>query len=444
MRIAIIGGGISGLTAAYCLQKQHEITVFEANNYVGGHTNTIEFELDGEQHAVDTGFIVFNYKTYPNFTKILNELDVTSQPTEMSFSMKCARTGLEYGGTDLNGLFAQRRNFFRLSFYRLLKDILRFNRQSVELLQANDEELTVGEYLARERFSKEFIEQYFLPMGSAIWSCPLGTFEQFPVRFIVEFYLNHGLLAIRDRPQWRVVCGGSKQYVKALTASFSESIRINTPIDAVDRQDELVELSTTDGLTQQFDHVIFACHSDQALNILGQGATATERDLLSEFPYESNIAQLHTDESVLPRSRRAWSCWNYFAPHESSEKATVTYNMNLLQRLSSKNTFNVTLNGEDRVNPEKVIRSIKYAHPIFTAGRAQAQGRHAELINKHRTSFCGAYWGNGFHEDGVNSALAVCQTLLERDQIWKVESTKAGFDIDDIHQLNTAFATEFS
>lgn len=444
MRIAIIGGGISGLTAAYCLQKQHEITVFEANNYIGGHTNTIELELDGEQQAVDTGFIVFNYKTYPNFTKILNELGVASQPTEMSFSMKCARTGLEYGGTTLNGLFAQRRNFFRLSFYRLLKDILRFNRQSVELLQSNDETLTVGEYLSREHFSKEFIEQYFLPMGSAIWSCPLGTFEQFPVRFIVEFYLNHGILAIRDRPQWRVVCGGSKQYVKALIASFSESIRINTPIDSVVRQDQDVELTTADGLTQEFDHVIFACHSDQALNILGQGATKTERALLSEFPYESNVAQLHTDESVLPRSRRAWACWNYFAPDQSRQKATVTYNMNLLQKLSSINTFNVTLNGQDRVDPDQVLREINYAHPIFTSGRARAQRRHAEVINVHQTSFCGAYWGNGFHEDGVNSALAVCQTLLETDETWKAESTKDGYDIDDIHQLNTAFVTESS
>jgi len=444
MKIAIIGGGISGLTAAYCLQGRHDITLFEANDYVGGHTNTIDVELDGERHAVDTGFIVFNYQTYPNFTRILSQLGVASQPTAMSFSMKCERTGLEYRGADLNGFFAQRRNLISLRFYRLLKEILRFNRQSLELLQSHDEEQTVGEYLARERFSQEFIEQYFLPMGSAIWSCPLGTFEQFPIRFIVEFYLNHGILAIRDRPQWRVICGGSNTYVKALTARFADSICLNTPIASVVRKDAYVEVCTRGGLPECFDHVIFACHSDQALCLLGDDANSVERDLLSAFPYESNVAQLHTDASVLPRSRRAWACWNYFAPRDSNEKATVTYNMNLLQSLRSKNTFCVTLNSEDRVNPKKVIRSINYHHPIFTADRAKAQRRHPEVINAQRTSFCGAYWGNGFHEDGVNSALAVCQALMETDETWKAVSTKAGFDIDDLNPLNTAFAIESS
>jgi len=444
MRIAIIGGGISGLTAAYCLHGRHDITLFEANKYIGGHTNTINVEHQGERLAIDTGFIVFNYQTYPNFTRLLNQLGVASQPTAMSFSMKCGRTGLEYRGADLNGFFAQRRNLVSPRFYRLLRDILRFNRQSLEVLESNDEEQTVGEYLARERFSKDFIEQYFLPMGSAIWSCPLGTFEQFPIRFIVDFYLNHGILAIRDRPQWRVICGGSNNYVKALTARFADSICLNAPIISVTRKDDSVEVCASDGIPQRFDHVIFACHSDQALRILGEDANSVERELLSEFPYESNVAQLHTDISVLPQNRRAWACWNYFAPRDSNEKATVTYNMNLLQNLSSKNTFCVTLNGEDRVDSQKVIQSINYAHPIFTAGRAKAQRRHAEVINVRRTSFCGAYWGNGFHEDGVNSALAVCQSLMETDETWKAESTKVGFDIDALHPLNTAFAIESS
>lgn len=442
MKIAIIGAGISGLTAAYCLRGSNEVTVFEANDYAGGHTNTIEVDHDGEHHFVDTGFIVFNYKTYPNFAKLLNQLGVASQPTEMSFSMKCAQTGLEYGGADLNGLFAQRRNLFNLRFYRLLKDILRFNRDSVELLQSNNEELTVGEYLGQERYSKEFIEQYFLPMGSAIWSCPFGTFENFPIRFIVDFYLNHGLLAIKDRPQWRVICGGSQNYVKALTTGFADSIRLNTPIASVIRQAESVEITPDGGKPELFDHVIFACHSDQALKILGTGATSVERELLSAFPYEMNVAQLHTDESVLPHSRRAWACWNYFAPSGSNEKATVTYNMNLLQNLSSKNTFCVTLNGEDRVDPSHVIRCINYAHPVFSSSRAKAQQRHTEVINMQHTSFCGAYWGNGFHEDGVNSALAVCYELLGSDETWKAGSTQAGFDIDVLPQLSTSFATE--
>ncbi|QDV49999.1 NAD(P)/FAD-dependent oxidoreductase [Gimesia fumaroli] len=444
MKIAIIGGGISGLTAAYCLHQQHEITLFEANEYIGGHTNTIDVDLAGEQHAVDTGFIVFNYHTYPNFTRILNELGVASQPTAMSFSMKCDRTGLEYRGADLNGFFAQRRNLISPRFYRLLRDILRFNRESLEILQSNDEKQTVGDYLARYHYSQSFIDQYFLPMGSAIWSCPLGTFEQFPIRFIVEFYQNHGILAIRDRPEWRVICGGSNTYVKAITAGFSESIRVETPITSVIRHTDYVEVTPVNGVTERFDHVIFACHSDQALQILGTEANAVERELLAKFPYESNVAQLHTDTTVLPQSRRAWACWNYFMPRGTNQKATVTYNMNHLQSLRSKNTFCVTLNGEDRVDPDKVIRSINYAHPIFMTSRAAAQRRHSEVINQRRTSFCGAYWGNGFHEDGVSSALAVCKELGGTNQTWKVGSTKVGSDTDDSHPLSIASSTESS
>lgn len=439
MRIAIIGGGISGLTAAYCLHKHHELTLFEANHYIGGHTNTIDVELDGENHAIDTGFIVFNNNTYPNFTRILNELGIASQPTAMSFSMKCGRTGLEYRGADLNGLFAQRRNLLSFRFYRLLRDILRFNKQSLSILASNEESQTVGEYLKRECYSKEFLEQYFLPMGSAIWSCPVGTFEKFPIRFIVEFYQNHGILAIRNLPQWRVIHGGSKRYVEAMTTQFAESIHINSPIDSVTRKEDYVEVHPHGSSLERFDHIIFACHSDQALEILGENAAPVECELLSAFPYEKNVAQLHTDTSVLPQNRRAWACWNYFAPRGSNEKATVTYNMNLLQNLKSKNTFSVTLNGEDRVDPNKVIRRINYEHPIFTAGRAEAQRRHSEVINQRRTSFCGAYWGNGFHEDGVNSALAVCEALNGTEKTWKAVSTKVGSDTGDSHQLNTAF-----
>lgn len=439
MKIAIIGGGIAGMTAAYRLHQQHEITLFEANHYIGGHTNTIDVDQDGEQHAVDTGFIVFNYHTYPNFTQILNELGVASQPTAMSFSMKCDQTGLEYRGADLNGFFAQRRNLISPRFYRLLRDILRFNRESLEILESDNEQQTVGDYLTRHHYSKSFIDQYFLPMGSAIWSCPLGTFEQFPIRFIVEFYQNHGILAIRDRPEWRVICGGSNTYVKAITAGFRESIRLKTPVISVTRHADYVEVTPRDSEPERFDHVIFACHSDQALRILGTAANSVERELLSEFPYEANVAQLHTDITVLPKSTRAWACWNYFMPRGNNQKATVTYNMNLLQGLRSKNTFCVTLNGEDRVDPAKVIRRINYAHPIFTTGRAAAQRRQAEVINQQGISFCGAYWGNGFHEDGVSSALAVCKALMGTGETWKVGSTKVGSDTGDSHPLSTAF-----
>ncbi|WP_339733462.1 FAD-dependent oxidoreductase [uncultured Gimesia sp.] len=444
MKIAIIGGGISGMTAAYRLHEQHDITLFEANHYVGGHTNTIDVEQDGAHHAVDTGFIVFNYQTYPNFTRILKELGVASQPTAMSFSMKCDRTGLEYRGADLNGFFAQRRNLISPSFYRLLRDILRFNRESLEILQSTDEVQTVGDYLARHHYSQAFIDQYFLPMGSAIWSCPLGTFEQFPIRFIVEFYQNHGILAIRDRPEWRVICGGSNTYVKAITAGFRESLRVETPISSVTRHADYVEVTPLNSVSERFDHLIFACHSDQALRILGAGANSVERELLSAFPYEANVAQLHTDTSVLPKTTRAWACWNYFMPRGSNQKATVTYNMNQLQGLQTKNTYCVTLNSEDRVDPDKVIRRINYAHPIFTTGRAAAQRRHSEVINQQHTSFCGAYWGNGFHEDGVSSALAVCKALLGTDETWKVGSTKVGLNTDDSHPLSTVSSTESS
>ncbi len=411
--------------------------MFEANQYIGGHTNTIEVELNGECHAVDTGFIVFNDRTYPNFTRILNELHIQSQPTQMSFSMKCHRSGLEYRGADLNGFFAQRRNLLNPRFYRLLKDILRFNRACLSLMKSGDEEMTVSEYMTRGKYSNEFRHQYFLPMGSAIWSCPPGTFEQFPIRFIVDFYHNHGILAIKDIPQWQVVCGGSKRYVEAIIKGFKKSIRTNTPVVSLVRKKDYVEVCPRGHSPEQFDHVIFACHSDQALQILGEDTTSAEHELLTAFPYENNVAQLHTDVSVLPHNRRAWACWNYFVPDAESAKATVTYNMNLLQNLKSRNTFSVTLNGEDRVDPGKVIRRINYAHPVFTSGRAAAQRRHAEVINQRRTSFCGAYWGNGFHEDGVTSSLKVCRALNGTNETWKAASMKVGSDISEGNLLNT-------
>ena len=426
MRIAIIGGGISGLTAAYYLRHRHQLVLLEANEYVGGHTNTIDVELDGERHAVDTGFIVFNHSTYPNFARILSELRVASQPTTMSFSVQCERTGLEYGGANLNGLFAQRRNLFSPRFHRLLRDVLRFNSQAVDLLRDADEQLTVGRYLARENYSRQFIEQYFLPLGSAVWSCPRGTFEQFPIRFIVDFYRNHGMLAVRNRPQWRVIRGGSRTYVDAMMQRFGHAVRTRSPVVSVRRHADYVEVCPQGSQAERFDHVIFACHSDQALRMLGADATPHERELLSAFPYERNVAQLHTDTSVLPRCRRAWASWNYFVPGGSDEKSTVSYDMNRLQGLRSKHRFCVTLNGEDRVDPAKVIRRIDYAHPVFTTNRAAAQRRHAEVINRRRSSFCGAYWGNGFHEDGVNSALAVCEALNATRETWKAASTKAG------------------
>ena len=281
------------------------------NDYPGGHTNTIDVDLDGERHAIDTGFIVFNEWTYPNFIALLDELRVESRPTTMSFSVHDEQSGLEYNGHSLNTLFAQRRNLLRPNFYRMLADVVRFNREARQYVAECDEEITVGEFLLRHRFSEPFAKYYLLPMGAAIWSCPIGAFAEFPIRFIVEFYDNHGLLNVLRRPTWRVVEGGSRTYVEAMTRSFRDRIRLQTPVQSVRRQPDRVDVQPRGEASESFDHVIFACHSDQALRILGHGATTQEREILSAFPYERNVAVLHTDVSLLPRTKRAWASWNY-------------------------------------------------------------------------------------------------------------------------------------
>jgi len=409
VNIAIIGTGISGLTAGYLLHRQHQIDLFEANGYVGGHTHTVDVTLDGRDYAIDTGFIVHNDWTYPNFMRLLEQLGVASSPTSMGFSVRCDRSGVEYCGSSINGLLAQRRNALRPGFYRMLRDIGRFNRQAVDILDGDGSDMTVAGYLQAHGYSDDFARLYLLPMGAAIWSCPLGTFGQFPIRFIVEFYRNHGLLNIRNRPTWRVIDGGSRTYVEQMTARFGDRIHLNTPVRRVTRSDAGVHVTTDDG-DQMYDEVIFACHSDQALRLLGD-ATEVERSLLGAFPYNANSAVLHTDVSVLPRRRRAWAAWNYHVTDGAAEQATVTYNMNILQHIESPHTFCVTLNEDEAIDPERVLGRFRYSHPVFTTERAAAQSRHGEVIRSRRTSFCGAYWGNGFHEDGVNSALRVCRAF---------------------------------
>lgn len=411
MKTAIVGAGISGLVAAYRLQTDHDITVFEAAEKPGGHTNTIRVDHDGESHSIDTGFIVFNDWTYPNFIALLDELGVQSQPTEMGFSVRDDASGLEYAGQGLNSLFAQRRNLFSARFLRMLWDIVRFNREALQQGDQLSPTITVAEFLQAGRYSEAFSRQHLLPMGAAIWSCPLGTFSQFPIRFIVEFYRNHGLLNIVNRPIWRVICGGSQTYVDVLTKTFRDRIRLRSPVAAVRRHATGVEVSVRGREPEWFDHVIFACHSDQALAMLAEDATPLEREVLSKFPYGRNVAVLHTDASVLPRSRRAWASWNYRLADDDRTPATVTYNMNILQGLRSRHTFCVTLNDETRIDPKHVLGRYEYAHPIFTTERAAAQERHTELLTANRTSYCGAYWRNGFHEDGVVSALRVVDAL---------------------------------
>jgi predicted NAD/FAD-binding protein len=413
MRIAVIGAGVSGLVAALRLQERHEVVVLEAGDYVGGHTHTHEIELNGERHAVDSGFIVFNRQTYPNFCALLDELGVESQPTDMSFSVRWDERDLEYAGTGVSGLFAQRRNLISPQFWALLADWWRFNGEAASALKNLDDTVTVADFFRNHRYSDVFRRGYFLPLGSAVWSSPQSAFEDFPVRFVLEFYRNHGMLGLPGRVKWRVIRGGSRRYVEAILKRLDSPVRTKSRVAAVSRRCDQVEVCLIGQEPQTFDHVVFACHSDQAVRLLGSSATQAEHDILAAFPYQRNTAVLHTDTSVLPRSRRAWASWNYRLSGMGDDAATVTYDMTRLQRLSTNQRFLVTLNSDEVIAPAKVLRRMTYHHPVFTTGRAAAQRRYGELINHYGASYCGAYWGNGFHEDGVNSALAVSRVLNE-------------------------------
>ncbi len=411
MRIAIIGSGIAGNTIAYHLQREHDITVFEAGSHIGGHTHTHDIELDGRRHAVDTGFIVFNDRTYPNFIALLDELGVAWQPSHMSFSVRCEKTGLEYNGTNLNALFAQRRNLLRPAFYRMIQDILRFNRQALELL-VEGPEIRLGDYLAQNGYGQDFIDYYIIPMGSAIWSTEARQMLQFPARFFVRFFHHHGMLTVNDRPQWRVIRGGSASYVEALTAGFRDRIRLNTPVAEVRRLKRSVRVKPVGGVEESFDWVFFACHSDQALAML-KDPSAAEREVLGAIPYQENSIYLHTDRSLLPKRKLAWAAWNYHVTAKPLDRVAVTYNMNILQGLDAREQILVTLNHTDHINPAKVIKRLTYHHPVYTTAGTLAQARHGEISGINRTAYCGAYWRNGFHEDGVVSALAALRHFRE-------------------------------
>lgn len=407
MKIAIIGSGIAGNTLAHHLHKHHEITVFEAGSHIGGHTHTHDIEHKGRRYSVDTGFIVFNDRTYPNFIALLNELGVDWQASDMSFSVHCEKTGFEYNGTSLNTLFAQRRNLFKPSFYRMIGEIMRFNKSSLELL-AEGPEIRLGDYLARGKYSQQFIDYYIIPMGSAIWSTEARQMLDFPARFFVRFFHHHGMLTVNDRPQWRVIKGGSIRYVEALTASFRERIRLNTPVEHVRRLKRSVRVKPLNGPEETFDWVFFACHSDTALTML-KDPSAAEREILSAIPYQENSVYLHTDRSLLPRHKLAWAAWNYHVTATPIDRVAVTYNMNILQGLDSPEPLLVTLNHTRNINPAHVIKRLTYHHPLYTTAGTMAQARHAEISGVNRTAYCGAYWRNGFHEDGVVSALTALE-----------------------------------
>ena len=403
MKIAIIGSGIAGNTIAYHLHKQHDITVFEAESHIGGHTHTHHITHEGREYTVDTGFIVFNDRTYPNFISLLDELKVEWQPSDMSFSVRCEDTGLEYNGTSINSLFAQRRNLFKPAFHQMIRDILRFNKSALELL-ADGNEIKLGEYLRAGQYSQQFIDYYIIPMGAAIWSTDAKQMLNFPARFFVRFFHHHGMLTVNDRPQWRTIKGGSASYVAAMTENFKHKIRLNTPIESVRRLKNSVRLKPKFAEEETFDYVFMACHSDQALHLLGD-ATVAEKEILGVIPYQTNTVYLHHDVSLLPKRKLAWAAWNYHVTNPPTERVAVTYNMNILQNLQSKEPLLVTLNHTRFINPAKIFKRLTYTHPVYTLEGAKAQARHAEISGHNRTGYAGAYWRNGFHEDGVVSAL---------------------------------------
>jgi uncharacterized protein len=430
MRIAVIGGGISGNLAARLLSEHHDIELFEAASHLGGHAQTVEIDMAAgpgrtESYAVDVGFMVYNERTYPNFTRMLKWLGIESRATEMSFSVRQARTGLEYQGSSLNGLFAQRTNLFRPSFYRMLADIARFNRVGRQVAGqirvdrepdrrvgnpmaagSADAKQTVGEFLTEHRFSRELVDCYLTPMAAAIWSCPPGKLLDFPVQFLLQFFENHGLMQLRDRPEWKTVVGGSRRYVSELLKPLRDHLHPNCPIARVERLAGGVRLVTEQGEEATFDAVVMATHADQTLRILAD-PDPEERFVLESFPYEPNEAVLHTDVNILPRHRRAWAAWNYHLPDRADAPATVTYNLSRLQGINSPQPILLTLNAAEEIAAEKIHRRFQFQHPAYGPDSLSAQSQWERISGRGGVYYCGAYWGYGFHEDGVKSALAV-------------------------------------
>jgi predicted NAD/FAD-binding protein len=415
VRVAIVGAGVSGLVTAHLLAPRHEVTVFEAAGYAGGHTHTVRVDTANQTHHVDTGFIVFNDRNYPNFERLLDRLQVATQPSQMSFGVSDGRGDFEYTGASPNGLFAKRAHLVTPWFHRMVADMARFNSAARTLLHggAGDAGPSLGHWLEQQRFSRAFIERLIVPQAAAVWSADPRQMWDFPARFLVEFFDNHGMLSFRDRPQWRTVSGGSARYVDALLAHFTGRLRLRTPVDAVRRNDDGVLVTPRGGDPEPFDEVVLATHSDQALALLSD-ATDGERRLLGTIPYQANEAVLHTDTAILPRRRRAWASWNYHLSDASCRRTMVTYHMNRLQALRAEREFCVTLNRTAEIAPEHIIRTISYAHPVFTREGMAAQQHVNEISGQHRTHFCGAYWGWGFHEDGVVSALRVAERFGAR------------------------------
>ncbi|WP_342315428.1 FAD-dependent oxidoreductase [Lysobacter sp. FW306-1B-D06B] len=409
MRIAIIGSGISGLGAAWLLSREHEVVLFEANDYLGGHTHTHEVDVDGVALAVDTGFIVHNPVHYPLLTRLFRELDVPTQDTTMSFSVHNERTGLEYNANSLDALFCQRRNLMSPRFLRMLADLWRFYRIAPRLLAGTDPGPTLGDYLLAQGFGEAFRDDHLVPMASALWSAPADQILHFPARHLVQFMANHQMLQAVGRSQWKVVRGGSRRYVDALAKRWSASVRLAAPVQAVRRLQNGIALTTAEG-EETFDQVVLACHSDQALSLLSD-ADEREREVLGAIAYQTNDVVLHTDERLLPRNRKAWAAWNAHVGADVAQACTVSYCMNLLQGLPLTTPVVVTLNRSDAIDPRRILKRVRYHHPVFTTEAVAAQARRHEIQGRRGTWFAGAYWGWGFHEDGLRSAVEVARSL---------------------------------
>lgn len=422
MKIAVIGSGISGLTSSYYLSKNHQVTLFEIESRIGGHTATIEVDTAGETHSIDTGFIVYNDWTYPNFIRLLDEIGVQSRPAEMSFSVSCRASGLEYAGSNLNTLFADRSNLLRMQYWKMLLQIVRFNRQAINDLDSNriPADATLKDYLVQNGYGRLFIEKYLVPMGAAIWSSGTDEMLDFPLLFFVRFFKNHGLLSVKNRPQWRTIIGGSSAYLTPLTARFANNIFTDTRVEKIIRSNAGVTVTYRVGRAENtceenFDALVIATHSDQALSLINDASEA-EKSILTSIPYQDNDVVLHTDESLLPARKLAWSSWNSTLSNVDSVEplARLTYNMNILQGIQSDTTFCVSLNQNRSIDPVKILGTYRYSHPVFSLKGIGAQQRWSEIAGYKRTWYCGAYWGSGFHEDGVVSALAVVASVNEQ------------------------------
>tara|TARA_B110001469_G_C9638897_1_gene320880 strand:- start:297 stop:1538 length:1242 start_codon:yes stop_codon:yes gene_type:complete len=408
MKIAIVGAGISGNAIAHLLHKEHKITLFEKNDRIGGHSHTHKIQIEDKTISVDTGFIVFNKKTYPLFTSLLDQLGVDYEDSNMSFSVFSKLSGLEYNGTNLNTLFSQRKNLFNFKFIKMVLEIFRFNKKALELLSTK-EEITLGDYLANHNYSSYFSKHYILPMGSAIWSSNIETMLNFPAKFFVKFFHNHGMLNINDRPQWLTITGGSESYVKKLCEPFINSIKLNSNIRFIERMENKVIIHHNQG-SENFDYLFMACHSNEALKLI-KDTSYVEKELLGSIPYADNDVYLHTDASIMPKHKLSWAAWNYNIDNKNHEPISLTYNMNILQNIKSESPLLVTLNPKSNIDPKKIIKKLNYSHPTFNIDGINAQKKHHLISGVNRTFYAGAYWGNGFHEDGVKSAYDAVNQL---------------------------------